>query len=137
MKVLVDTPIWSYALRSERGRFEQHVRELEKLIVDQGVLIIGPVRQEVLSGYSEIKKFERLSEKLKYFENAPIIDEDYIQAAKFSNICRKNGVQGSHIDFLICSVAYRLQVQIFTTDKDFSHYQNHVPIKLFTFQPQG
>lgn len=137
MKVLVDTPIWSYALRSEREGFGQHVKEFETLIADQRVLIIGPIRQEVLSGYSEIKKFEKLNRKIKYFENTPIIDEDYVQAAKFSNICRKNGVQGSHIDFLICSVAYRLQAQIFTTDKDFGYYQNHIPVKLFTFQIQG
>ena len=134
MKVLIDTPIWSYAFRSKRGNFEQHVRELETLIANQGILIIGPIRQEVMSGYSEIRKFERLNNKLKYFENTPITDEDYIQAAKFSNICRKNGVQGSHIDFLICAVAYRLQAHIFTTDKDFGHYQSHFPIKLFTFQ---
>ena len=114
MKVLVDTPVWSYALRSKRAEFEQHVKKLETLIADQRVLIIGPIRQEVLSGYSEIKKFEKLNQKLKYFENTPVIDEDYIEAAKFSNICRKNGVQGSHIDFLICAVAHRLQAKIFT-----------------------
>lgn len=131
MKVLVDTPIWSYALRSQRAGFEKHVKEFETLITDQRVLIIGPIRQEVLSGYSEIKQFEKLNNKLKYFENTPIVDDDYVQAAKFSNICRKNGIQGSHIDFLICSVAYRLKSQIFTTDKDFGYYQNHVPIKLF------
>jgi len=134
LKVLVDTPIWSYALRAERAGFAQHVRELETLIADQRVLIIGPIRQEVLSGYSEIKKFEKLNAKLKYFENTPIIDEDYIQAAKFSNLCRKKGVQGSHADFLICATAYRLKAQIFTTDNDFAHYQKHVPIELFTFQ---
>ena len=132
MKVLVDTPIWSYALRSKRTGFEQHVKKLETLIADQRVLIIGPIRQEILSGYSDIKKFEKLNKKLRYFENTPIIDDDYIEAAKFSNVCRKNGIQGSHIDFLICSVAYRLQVKIFTTDNDFGHYQNHVPIQLLT-----
>ncbi len=137
MKILVDTPVWSYALRSKRSVFEQHVRELETLIADQRVLIIGPIRQEVLSGYSEIKQFEKLNKKLKYFENTPIIDDDYVQAAKFSNICRKNGVQGSHIDFLICSVAYRLKSQIFTTDKDFGYYQNHLPVQLFAVQTQG
>ena len=137
MKVIVDTPIWSYALRSKKAGFEQYVKEFETLIADQRVLIIGPIRQEVLSGYSEIKKFEKLNQKLKYFENTPIVDDDYVQAAKFSNTCRKNGIQGSHIDFLICAVAYRLQSQIFTTDKDFGYYQNHVPVKLFRFQKQG
>jgi len=137
LKVLVDTPIWSYALRSKRAGFEQHVRELETLIADQRVLIIGSIRQEVLSGYSEIRKFEKLNKKLKYFENTPVTDEDYIEAAKFSNICRKNGVQGSHTDFLICSVAHRLQAKIFTTDNDFGHYQTHLPIELLTFQTQS
>jgi len=111
-------------------------REFETLIADQRVLIIGPIRQEVLSGYSEIKQFEKLNEKLKYFENTPIIDDDYVQAAKFSNICRKNGVQGSHIDFLICAVAYRQKSLIFTTDNDFDYYQNHLPVQLFTFKTQ-
>ncbi|MEA3466265.1 MAG: PIN domain-containing protein [Thermodesulfobacteriota bacterium] len=132
MKVLVDTPIWSYALRSKRAGFEQHAKKLETLIADQRVIIIGPIRQEVLSGYSEIRKFEKLNKKLRYFENAPIIDDDYVEAAKFSNICRKNGIQGSHIDFLICSVAHRLQSKIFTTDNDFGHYQNYIPIQLLT-----
>ena len=137
MKIIVDTPIWSYALRSKREGFEQHVKEFETLIADQRVLIIGPIRQEVLSGYSDIRKFEKLEKKLKYFENTPIVADDYVQAAKFSNICRKNGVQGSHVDFLICSVAYRLKTQIFTTDKDFVHYQNYLPVQLFTLRTQG
>lgn len=136
MKVIVDTPIWSYALRVKRDEFEQHVKVLETLITDQRVLIIGSIRQEVLSGYSEIKKFEKLNEKLKYFENTPIIDIDYIQAAKFSNLCRAKGIQGSHTDFLICSVAYRLKAQIFTTDNDFGYYQKHVPIQLYDL-PMG
>ena len=61
-----------------------------------------------------------------------IFDDDYIQAAEFYNICRKNGVQGSHIDFLICAVAVRLSVEIYTTDKDFLNYQKHLPIKLYS-----
>lgn len=131
MKVIVDTPIWSYALRSKQKKFERYVDEFENLISDQRVLLLGPIRQEVLSGYSETKKFAKLEEKLKYFENTAIIDEDYVTAAKFSNECRKKGIQGSHIDFLICSVASRLDSEIFTTDKDFEHYKKNLPIKLF------
>lgn len=137
MKVLVDTPIWSYALRSQKVGFELHVQEFETLIADQRVLIIGPIRQEVLSGYSDTKKFKKLNQKLSYFENTPIVDEDYIQAAKFSNLCRKKGVQGSHIDFLLCAVAYRLQAKIFTTDNDFGHYQKHLPVTLFALSNLG
>lgn len=132
MKVLVDTPIWSFAFRSKNVSFENHVENLKTLIIEQRVVIIGAIRQEVLSGYSDLAKFETLKNKLKYFENALIIDDDYIQAAEFYNICRKNGVQGSHIDFLICAVAVRLGVEIYTTDKDFLNYQKHLPIKLYS-----
>ncbi len=131
MKVVVDTPIWSYALRSEREGYELYVQKFEALILDQRVLMLGLVRQEVLSGYSNKSRFDKLNNKLKYFENTQIIDDDYVQAAMFSNTCRSKGVQGSHIDFLICAVAFRLKSEIFTTDNDFSYYEKHIPIQLF------
>ncbi len=129
MKVLVDTPIWSYALRSNCKGFEKHVSKLESLILDQRVLIMGPIRQEVLSGYSDMRQFEKLRKKLSYFENTPIAEADYVEAAKLSNICRQKGIQGSHIDFLICAVSIRLKVEVLTSDRDFSFYQQHIPIK--------
>ena len=131
MKVLVDTCIWSHALRSKKPEFEAQVKSLETLIADQRVLIIGAIRQEVLSGYSDLNKFETLKTRLSYFENTPILDEDYITAAKFYNKCRQKGVQGSHIDLLICAVAVRLNIPILTSDKDFGFYQQHLPIKLY------
>lgn len=131
MKVIVDTPIWSYALRSKRKGFEVHVQEFEALISDQRVIILGPIRQEILSGYSDKSKFEKLNSKLQYFENTPIEDEDYVQAAIFSNLCRSKGIQGSHIDFLICAAGFRLGAEIFTTDNDFVNYGKRIPIKLF------
>ena len=140
MKVLVDTPIWSYALRSKNEAYEAEVGQLASLIRDQRALIIGPIRQEILSGYSDLRKFKKLREKLSFFENSSIQDSDYELAAEMCNQCRKRGVQGSHIDFLICAVAKRLDVPIFTTDKDFSQYRNIISIKLFETnigQPAG
>ena len=131
MKVLVDTCIWSHALRSKKPEFEAQVKSLETLIADQCMLIIGAIRQEVLSGYSDLNKFETLKTRLSYFENTPILDEDYITAARFYNECRQKGVQGSHIDLLICAVAVRLNIPILTSDKDFGFYQQHLPIKLY------
>ena len=133
MKVLVDTPIWSYALRRRKREYQNETEQLESLIKDQRALIIGPIRQEILSGYSDYKKFNKLREKLFYFENTPIQNSDYESAAGFCNQCRKKGIQGSHIDFLICSVAIRLGVPIFTTDKDFFHYKKVIPLRLFEF----
>ncbi len=130
MKVLIDTPIWSYAFRTQNKEYQSEIEQLKSLIRDQRALIIGPIRQEILSGYSDLRKFKRLKEKLSYFENTPIYDSDYEMAAEMCNKCRKRGVQGSHIDFVICAVAKRLDVPIFTTDKDFFRYKNIIFIKL-------
>lgn len=134
MKVLVDTPIWSHALRSRKKEYQYEIEQLESLIKDQRVLIIGPIRQEILSGYNDVKKFKKLKEKLSYFENAPIQDSDYESAAEMCNQCRRKGIQGLHIDFLICAVAIRLDVPVFTADKDFLEYKNVLSLKLFDLE---
>ncbi len=131
MKVLVDTPIWSYALRTRDNEYQYEIDKLESLIKDQRALIIGPIRQEILSGYSDLRKFKKLKEKLSYFENTPIQDIDYELAAELCNQCREKGIQGPHIDFLICAVAKRIDVPIFTTDKDFLRYKKIISIKLY------
>ena len=130
MKVLVDTPIWSYALRSREKKYQPEIDALTSLIRDQKAIIIGPIRQEILSGYSDLRKYRIIKDKLSYFGNTPIIDIDYELAAEFSNKCRKKGIQGSHVDFLICAVADRIDTPIFTNDKDFAHYQKVIPVKL-------
>lgn len=134
MKVLVDTPIWSYALRSKNNEYQTEIDVLTSLIRDQRALIIGPIKQEILSGYSDLHKYQIIKEKLSYFTNTPILDSDYEMAAELSNKCRKKGVQGSHIDFLICAVANRIDIPIFTNDKDFEHYQNIIFIKLLKIE---
>jgi predicted nucleic acid-binding protein len=128
---LVDTPIWSYALRSKNKKYQNEINSLTSLIHNQRATIIGPIRQEILSGYSDMNRFKVIKEKLSHFENAPILDADYELAAEFSNKCRKKGIQGSHIDFLICAVANRIDSPIFTNDNDFEHYSKIVPIKFF------
>ena len=94
MKVIVDTVVWSLAFR-RTDPDEAVCLKLTSLIEDQRVVFLGPIRQEVLSGYSDRDKFERLREKLSYFENEAILDEDYICAAEFHNTCRRKGIQVS------------------------------------------
>ena len=54
--------------------FQQHTDELARLISGHQALIIGPIRQEILSGYSDAGQFALLRDKLAYFENTPILD---------------------------------------------------------------
>lgn len=130
MKVLVDTCVWSMALRRNEASGRREVLELMELIKELRVQLIGPVRQEILSGIKNHSQFTKLREHLRSFPDLQLTTHDYETAAEFFNICRKKGVQGSNTDFLICAVAVRHQVPIFTTDADFTFFQQHLPIKL-------
>lgn len=131
MRVLVDTSIWFEALRKAKRKTESIVvTELRNLILEHRVDVIGPVRQEILSDLREDAQFERLKQHLSAFPDLSLTTDDYVMAAKFFNTCRSKGVQGSNTDFLICAVAVRRQLAIFTTDKDFSLFAKRLPIVL-------
>lgn len=130
MSTLVDTSVWSLALRRKSAPSSRE-ETLKRLILDGQVRMIGPIRQELLSGIPDPEQFEALKSRLAYFPDTPILTSDYELAASFFNLCRQNGVQGSHIDFLICSVAASNDFQIYSTDKDFLSYRKHIPIVLF------
>jgi len=129
MKVLVDTSVWSLALRRKSSNSVS--QKLIDLIHATQAVLIGPIRQEVLSGISDEKAFLNLKSKLDAFDDLSISTQDYEMAAQFFNICRSKGIQGSHTDFLICAVAVSNNLHIFTTDKDFELFDKHLPIRLF------
>lgn len=130
MKVIVDTCVWSLALRRRNLATSPVAHELERLIKEFSVQMIGPIRQEILSGIRSKAQFNSLKDRLSNFPDMPVITEDYERAAEFFNRCRAKGVQGSNTDFLICAVAERSNCTLFTTDKDFYLYSKHIPVKL-------
>jgi predicted nucleic acid-binding protein len=134
MKVIVDTCIWSYALRRKvrHDAFSDvHSAELLELIRESRVCMIGPVRQELLSGIKSSLQFETLREKLRAFPDTEIITEDYEAAAGFFNSARAKGIQGSNTDFLIGAVAVRLHCPVYTTDKDLGMFAEVLPVTLY------
>ena len=106
------------------------VNLLEELIRASKTVMIGPIRQEILSGISAQQKFEEMKNSLSVFPDISIITGDYEMAANFFNTCRSKGIQGSHINFLICAVAVSHDLTIFTLDNDFLNYKQHLSIKL-------
>ena len=129
MKVLVDTSVWSLVLRrNEPSELEGLLTELIKQSL---VVLVGPIRQELLSGISNEEVYESLKYNLRSFDDLQITTKDYETAASYFNICRKNGVQGSHTDFLLCSIASNNDLLILTTDKDFDNYMKYLPIRLY------
>lgn len=130
MRVLVDTSVWSLALRRTAQVQRSEAVELRRLISAHLVEVIGPIRQEVLSGVRDESQFQRLETHLAAFPDLPLLTEDYVTAAKFFNLCRSRGIQGSNTDFLICAVAVRHDFAVFTTDGDFPLFAKCLPVVL-------
>lgn len=131
MSILVDTCIWSYALRRRNDLPNQKIiDELNGFIQQRQVIMIGVIRQEILSGISHETQFERIRTKLRAFPDYPITTADFEMAAHFYNLCRVKGVQGSNTDFLLCAMAHRHDFTVFTVDKDFYHFNKHLDFKL-------
>ncbi len=131
MKVVVDTSVWSLALRrNPPDEAVLVVNQLRDLIADGRVVLVGAVRQEVLSGIRHLEQFTRLRDYLRAFPDIELTFEDYELAAEFYNICRTKGIQDANTDFLLCAVAYRRSYTILTTDKDFDSFLGNIPISL-------
>jgi predicted nucleic acid-binding protein len=134
MNVLVDTPVWSLALRRKQGDLsarEKGITEaLAELIRDGRAQVMGVIRQELLSGIRDEERFRRLRDYLRAFDEPRLEVSDYEEAAWMHNRCRSRGIAGSAVDLLICSVAYRRNWQIFTTDRDFGRYESVLAVKL-------
>jgi predicted nucleic acid-binding protein len=133
--VLVDTPVWSYALRRRKvdlSPIEQRfIRTLSDLVRQQWAQLLGPIRQELLSGIREELQFRRIRDYLGDFPDVRLDSADYEEAARISNQCRRSGISSSPVDMLVCAVALRHGWEIFTTDRDFLHYARVVPVKMF------
>ena len=133
MKTIIDTSVWSLALRRKKKQDYAGIRELEKLISNFNVIMLGPIRQEILSGVKQQSQFRLLADYLRPFPDFNITSNDYETAAEFYNNLRKKGIQGSNTDYLICAVAANNDFNIFTTDKDFERYAKYLPIGLYNF----
>jgi len=133
--VIVDTSVWSLALRRRRKSLSPPQRALDfllrELIVAGDALLLGAVRQEVLTGIAEQPVFERLAAYLRDFEDVLPDSVDYERAAAFANICQRRGVAHSPIDMLLCAVAVDKDLPILSEDNDFDHYATCLPIRLY------
>jgi len=121
MRLLVDTSVWSLALRR---RATAHISSAESRLVnalteaisDGRVVMIGPIRQELLSGIKEAAQFQKVKSALEPFRDEPIATTDYEEAAESYNLCRSHGVECGPVDILICAVAWKRRWDVLTSD---------------------
>jgi predicted nucleic acid-binding protein len=141
MNVLVDTSIWSLAFR----RKHEHLNAAERLLVAELIELIGEgrarmigvVRQELLSGIKTTAQFEKLQARLRAFPDEFVETLDYETAARASNACLSKGIVGSIVDMLICALALRHNLTVFTTDSDFKNYSQSLPLQFHSPRQLG
>lgn len=132
MTLLVDTSVWSLALRRDGSTSEPKVRALADALAGSDVVVTtGLVLQELLQGFSGPRAVAAIVER---FQALPLIHpdrQDHIAAAEVRNVCRRSGVQIGTIDALLIQLCGRHDLTLLTTDKDFVHAAKHVPVKLW------
>lgn len=136
MKLLVDTSVWSLALRRDGPSLDAAVVALQgALLGSEPVVTTGFVLQELLQGFSGPKAAAAIVER---FRALPMIQhdrQDHIAAAEVRNVCRRSGVQIGTIDALLIQLCGRHELTLLSTDQDFVHAAAHVPFSLW--RPPG
>lgn len=135
MTLLVDTSVWSLALRRDAEASEPEIRHLEEALVGSEVIVTtGLILQELLQGFSGPRAQSRIVER---FASLPLLQpdrEDHVRAATLRNACRRAGVQLGTIDALIAQLCIRNDVTLLTTDQDFTHAAKHCPLRVWPAQ---
>lgn len=132
MTILVDTSVWSLALRRDAEASEPEVLALkDALLGNEVVVTTGLVLQELLQGFSGPKAQAQIVQR---FTALPLIQpdrEDHVAAAGIRNACRRAGVQLGTIDALLAQLCIRHELTLLTTDKDFVLAAKHCPLSIW------
>jgi predicted nucleic acid-binding protein len=131
MNILVDTSVWSLALRRDSPAGCKEVSRLEiALQGGEGVFTTGIILQELLQGFNGPKTRRRIIET---FAALPMIipeKRDHIDAADLRVKLRQKGIQAGTIDILLAQLCLRHGLSLLSTDADFVHIGKHLPLLL-------
>ncbi len=132
MIFLVDTSVWSLALRRDAPSNAPEVAALrEALEGDDIVVTTGIILQELLQGFDGPRARTSIVDR---FMALPLLSpdrQDHIAAAELRNRCRRGGVQLGTIDALIAQLAIRNGLMLLTTDNDFIAAARHCSLRVW------
>ncbi len=132
MTLLVDTSVWSLALRRDGSVDAPEVRHLQDALAGADVVVItGLILQELLQGFHGPRAAPTIVER---FRALPLIApdrQDHVGAADVRNACRRAGVQVGTIDALLIQLCRRHDLTLLSSDQDFAHASKHVAFKLW------
>lgn len=138
MKLLVDTSVWSLALRRDTPPELPEARFLAQSL-EGGALVFttGIVLQELLQGFSGPPARDAILER---FAPLPFLvpeRADHVEAAELRNACRRRGLQVGTIDALIAALCLRRDLTLLTTDGDFRRMAGVRPLEIWPAPTSG
>jgi predicted nucleic acid-binding protein len=130
--LLVDTSVWSLALRRDAPTSEPEVQQLKDALMGADVVVTtGMVLQELLQGFSGPKSRKQIIER---FAPLPLLQpdrEDHVAAADLRNKCRRSGIQVGTIDALLAQLCIRHDLTLLSTDNDFKLAAPHCALQVW------
>lgn len=132
MTLLVDTSVWSLALRRDTVPATPEVRALRDALLGAAqVVTTGLILQELLQGFSRPKARIELIQAFASLAFLQPDRQDHIDAAEVRNACRRRGVQLGTVDALLVQLCIRHELTMLTTDHDFGSAARHVKLSLW------
>lgn len=133
MSLLVDTSVWSLALRRDAHQDAPEVAALrDALLGADQVFTTGLVLQELLQGFAGPKARSQILERVGALAFVQPDREDHVEAAEVRNACRRRGVQVATIDALLIQLCRRHDLVLLSTDRDFLAAARHVDFRLWS-----
>jgi predicted nucleic acid-binding protein len=133
MSLLVDTSVWSLALRRDGEQHQPEVVALRApLLGADQVFTTGLILQELLQGFAGPKAREQLIERLGAVAFLQPDREDHIDAAALRNACRRGGVQVGTTDALLIQLCRRHDLRLLSADQDFRAARQIVEFQLWS-----
>jgi len=130
VSVLVDTSVWSAALRREKPPNSREVEALRAAIERGDACLLGVILQEVLQGFPSSDRTRRLVDYLSPFPILSLHRGDYVYAAEIRNKCRAKGVTVSTVDAQIAAAAINHRCALLAVDQDSEGISRHFPLRL-------
>lgn len=132
MTVLVDTSVWSLALRRDRPANSPAVAGLRAALESDLVVTTGLIVQELLQGFLPERTQSEIRRRFRALPAVQPTRDDHIAAAELRNSCRRAGVQLGTIDALIAQLCITDDLELLSTDRDFEHASHHCGLRLWS-----
>lgn len=132
MSTLVDTSVWSLALRRDTPDLSPEVARLRHAIRgEELVFTTGLVLQELLQGFNGPRARDAIVDRFTALPFLRPDRDDHIAAADLRNACRRRGLQVGTIDALLARLAIRFELTMLTADADFVRIAEHHPLEVW------